>query len=419
MNFTLGPILAELASCLASHAVREVWTVINGWLTKKAAEDPQDLRAMFDQIGWLSTEDIRREVAHWASRSDNAHGLSEVELEDFTAFLINLTRGGRTTRAMIGSQFGRNKLLFEELFKECQTVRKLGESVSPGLPNWKLSRFLGKGTFGEVWQAQNAHVQHRVLACKFFTSVQSKIWIENERDTLNEMYKRLAQEDLANIVQYQDIATEGVEYPYLVFEFVSGGSLEDWILGNPRYRAKLAKNEVIEGIARGLAGAHAAGISHRDLKPANVLLTEDGIPKLADFGLGGVEGMTPTDQLVSRSAWVGTELYLPPEAGDHASKCDPFKQDVFAFGVLWYQLIVERLERPPYDFEEQLREHGAADSLTIAIIRKCLAHPDRRYADANEIYQGMQNLIPETWDVPKGCFDVSYLAREYLSSVVK
>ena len=75
---------------------------------------------------------------------------------------------------------------------------------------------------------------------------------------------------------------------------------------------------------------------------------------------------------------------------------------------------MERLERPPYDFADRLKAH-LADSETIRVIERCLAHPERRFANAGELEENMPESIPIT-PVPKDCFDVQYIVREYLAS---
>jgi hypothetical protein len=76
--------------------------------------------------------------------------------------------------------------------------------------------------------------------------------------------------------------------------------------------------------------------------------------------------------LASQSTEVGTSMYLPPEALEPFARRQPARDNLFALGVLWYQLLVERLERPPYDYPEQLQQAGA-DSHTIRLISRCLA----------------------------------------------
>src|SRR5208283_1559255 len=98
------------------------------------------------------------------------------------------------------------------------------------------------------------------------------------------------------------------------------------------------------------------------------------LPKITDFGLGHVVNpINATASLqFSQLTFVGTSMYLPPEAQDPGGAHDHAQQDIFALGVIWYQLLVNRIERPPYDFAEELRL-AAADSHTIKLIERCLA----------------------------------------------
>ena len=109
-------------------------------------------------------------------------------------------------------------------------------------------------------------------------------------------------------------------------------------------------------------------------------------------------------------------MYLPPEALQPFVKRSPEQDDVFAVGVIWYQLLVGRLERPPYDFADRLRDH-LIDSRTIRTIERCLARPDRRFRDGTELEEVLETTpaISE-WNVPAACFDVQHIAREYLAN---
>ena len=108
--------------------------------------------------------------------------------------------------------------------------------------------------------------------------------------------------------------------PYLVTEFVDGGTLADWVktTSKPSWR-QIA--ELLAGVGDGLAAAHAAGILHRDIKPQNILVTTSGYAKLADFGLATLLGMDPadvtamteTDIRTDRGVLIGTIVYMSPE----------------------------------------------------------------------------------------------------------
>ena len=90
------------------------------------------------------------------------------------------------------------------------------------------------------------------------------------------------------------------------------------------------------------------------------------------------------------------------------------QDDVFALGVVWYQLVVERLERPPYDFADRLAEHRL-DTHTIRLIGRCLAHPGRRFKNACALAEELDEVAPPDWTVPAGMFDVQHIVREYLA----
>lgn len=199
---------------------------------------------------------------------------------------------------------------------------------------------------------------------------------------------------------------------------MSGGSLEDWILEEKEFRADLSKYDVVDGITRALAKAHEAETYHRDLKPGNILLTEDGLPKIADFGLADIRSVDTGSLRRSvysshGAAQVGTPMYWPPEAWLPFATRDPAQDDVFAIGVIWYQLLVERLERPPYDFAQVLRQIGQ-DAHTIDVISRCLAGPGNRLKNAVELAEAMTDFELPEWKVPQGQFDVQYLAKEYI-----
>jgi serine/threonine-protein kinase len=226
--------------------------------------------------------------------------------------------------------------------------------------------------------------------------------------------------DRPNIIEYHDIVVDAEPFPFLMLEYVGGGSLEDWILTPAQERKRLDVPELMAGIARGLAEAHGRQIYHRDLKPANILLTEDGEPKIADFGLSWVEEETAAhSSAVSQQVVVGTRMYLPPEAADPYERRLPAQDDVFAFGVLWYQVLTRKIERPPYDFADGLQRKGL-DSRAARLLSRCLAHPGRRFRDGGELLAALEDDRPPTdWAVPDDCFDVGPLACEYLDALAR
>ena len=310
--------------------------------------------------------------------------------------------------------------MLEQLLNNLQLTCKQGDAVSPD-SEWKLDRFLGVGSFGEVWLARNRYFPHQPRAYKMFTRPGASQWVRREQANLAHIAERL--KNHVNIIGFLDVAISNVTRPYLALEYVDGGSLEDWILEDASHRDRLSKTEIIHGIVSGLAEAHEKGITHRDLKPANILLTaskqgESVIPKIADFGLGRVvdQNRPAVSSQMSFAVQVGTTMYLPPEAQNPTIDRKPEMDDLFAVGVLWYQLLVEKLERPPYDFADELRQRNV-DTHTIRLIERCLAQPSRRFQNAGELLEMIEQVGTIELEKLEARFDVRYILREYLTSL--
>jgi serine/threonine protein kinase len=368
----------------------------------------KEILEFIKQLGLKSEADVRAAVDAW----DMPKAFTEDHRNDLVKLLVNLTRGARfhSTQGTALSSYLKCQHLLDQLLENVQPKHRAGEKVS----DWELQRFLGMGSFGEVWMAANPHHPQR-RAYKFFTQPDALEWLKLEGDALAAVLNRLA--DCPNVIEYIDFVGSAKPDPYLVVEFVAGGSLEDWILAGPEERAKLDVAETMHGLARGVAEAHKHTIFHRDLKPANVLLTDDAEPiaKIADFGLSRVEARTETQSSVaSQSVLVGTRMYHPPEASDPLEHREPAQDDVFALGVIWYQTLMGKIERPPYDFAERLA-NADVDSRTVRMISRCLAHPTRRYKTACELFEDLDVETPSpVWKVPDGCFDVGPIACEYV-----
>lgn len=382
------------------------------WKNKKASE----VMAFLKELGLKTDKDVRQAVDNW---SEPQH-FTRQHKEELITLLTNLVRSARfhSTNGTPVSSVMRSAQLIEQLLENVQPKRKSGDKIA----DWQLKSFLGMGSFGEVWKAVNPlHPTPHVY--KFFTMDGARNWLTREADALMAVTQHL--KDSPNVIEYLDVEIGAMPYPYIALEYAAGGSLEDWILSEPDERAKLNPFELMRGIVRGMAAAHKHEIHHRDLKPANVLLTADKepVPKVADFGLSTVGNKTESQSSSMRSEMVlvGTRMYHPPEASDPFRKRQPAQDDVFALGVIWYQVLTSELVRPPYDFIERLTSDGV-DSRTVKILSRCLAHPDRRYVSACELYVDLDVEKPPgsgEWAVPAGCFDVAGIGREYLDQRIR
>jgi serine/threonine-protein kinase len=197
-----------------------------------------------------------------------------------------------------------------------------------------------------------------------------------------------------NIVEIRELG-EVDDEPYHVLEYLEGGSLADELArrekaGQPFHAVEAAR--LVECLARAVACAHGQGILHRDLKPGNVLLTADGTPKVADFGLARqVDG---EQTLTTGPVLFGTVPYMSPEQAA-GNRQPSFSMDVHALGVILYRLLAGRVPFQGADRNETLqliqnhppeppsKYRPGLDRDLEAICLECLEKkPSRRYRSA-------------------------------------
>jgi serine/threonine-protein kinase len=254
----------------------------------------------------------------------------------------------------------------------------------PRIPGYEVEGVLGRGGMGVVYKARHLRL-NRPVALKML--VAGAYASPQERERFLREAQAVAGLRHANIVQVFDVA-EHEGRSYFTMEFIEGGSLSRRLAGTPQPAHQAAA--LAETLAAAVQVAHLGGIVHRDLKPANVLLTADGTPKIADFGLArrleGGAGLTQS------GAAVGTPSYMAPEQA--RGKTGP-AADIYALGAILYQLLTGR---PPFRAETAVetvlqvihQEPAPPSRLNAKVPRdleticlKCLnKDPERRYATA-------------------------------------
>ena len=213
----------------------------------------------------------------------------------------------------------------------------IGETLS----HYRIVESLGKGGMGEVYLADDLKL-HRKVALK----VLPQELVQNE-----ERKKRFLQEArAAAAIEHPNIAAvyevdEDAGHTFIAMEYVRGESLRSAL---SRRLSSLRAVEIAIQVAEALAKVHARGVVHRDLKPDNVLISEEGYPKLIDFGLAKLfepellasgDSEVETASLLKTRAGVilGTVAYMSPEQA-RGEKVDA-RSDIFAFGVLLYEML--------------------------------------------------------------------------------
>lgn len=227
-------------------------------------------------------------------------------------------------------------------------------------PNWQLTQQLGSGGLGEAWLAtQTKTGEQRVF--KFALDAQRLTALKREITLFRVLHDTYG--DRPDIVRLLDWNID--EAPFFTeAEYANGGSLPQWAATQGGlHSVPLAQRlELVAQAADALAAAHAAGVLHKDLKPANLLVDTgaDGHPhiRLADFGSGRMVDLARLEQLeITRLGFTqigealdegsdssGTPFYFAPEL--MAGQQPTAQTDIYALGVLLYQMVVADLKRP-------------------------------------------------------------------------
>ncbi len=213
---------------------------------------------------------------------------------------------------------------------------------------YTLLEVLGEGGMGTVYRAGQTQPVKRQVALKLI-----KIGMDSRAVLARFDAERqaLALMDHPNIARVYDGGSTEAGQPFFVMELVSGEPITEYC---DRLRLPVrARLELFVAVCQAVQHAHQKGIIHRDLKPSNVMVTEvDGrpTPKVIDFGVAKATEFSLTDQsLADTGAIVGTPTYMSPEQADPSSMDIDTRTDVYALGVILYELLVGS---PPIDAKQ-------------------------------------------------------------------
>lgn len=277
--------------------------------------------------------------------------------------------------------------------------RDPGRRVPPALPSiegYTLLRLLGEGSTGSAFLARSSNTCDPcvIKTIDFEGSPQTALFFIREAQTGLRMSH-------PNIVRVLDFGEAG-GLLFLAMEYLEGGSLRDRLERGP-----LTSREAVDHLIQ-LAGAleHATRLRfiHRDIKPANILLTPDGVPKLADWGLAKMLSSTEYARVTRTGDSRGTPMYMAPEAVLEASRAD-IRSDLYSLGATYYhalageppfapaslgQVLDDVLGKEPEPLE--IRRGGVPVALAAVIRRMMCKRPEDRYADPSEVVRDLRRL---------------------------
>jgi eukaryotic-like serine/threonine-protein kinase len=267
----------------------------------------------------------------------------------------------------------------------------IGQSIA----HYKIIEKLGEGGMGVVYKAEDTKL-HRYVALKFLpanltSDKKTKDRFLNEAQSASKL-------DHPNICTIHEIGEAPDHGLFIVMPFYEGETLKEKIS-----RGQLPLNEAIDitlQIAKGLAKAHEQNITHRDIKPGNIIITEEGVVKIVDFGIAKLAGKT---KVTMTGATLGTVTYMSPEQAKGAEIDN--RSDIWSLGVTFYEMLTGR---PPFASEyDQAIIYGILNEepeppsalnkelpveIDYILAKTLEKNPSKRYQNAEEFIEDIENL---------------------------
>ena len=271
-----------------------------------------------------------------------------------------------------------------------------GQKISD---RYEIIKSIGEGGMANVYLAYDT-ILERNVAVKVLRgdlSTDEKFVRRFQREALQAA--RITHE---NIVDVYDVGEDNGEY-YIVMEYVEGKHLKSLL----KKRGKLTIPEVVDimlQVTSGLSVAHDQYIIHRDIKPQNIMILENGLVKLTDFGIAVAMNST---QLTQTNSVMGSVHYLPPEQAN--GKGATLQSDIYSLGILMYELLTGKLPYRGDNAVEVALKHlkepmpsvrttipDIPQSIENIILRATAKNPKNRYADAREMNEDLKTCLDES-----------------------
>src|SRR5213080_3685608 len=267
---------------------------------------------------------------------------------------------------------------------------------------YRVKGELGRGGMGAVYLAEQPGLGREVAIKELIQSADPLAL----RRFLQEA-QVMARTSHPNLVQVHDMELQG-NINYLVLEFIRGRSLRDWMnqseIPPPQVFA------VMHGVLQALDYAHRHAIVHRDMKPENVLISDEGMVKVTDFGIARLLDDTGVGGTATKTGTtVGTPQYMSPEQVA-SSKVDG-RSDLYSAGIMFYELVVGQ---PPFTASEAdgpftlMAKHvqappkppsvfrpGLNAELEQVILKSLSKRPEERFQSGHEFDEAMSRVADQ------------------------
>ena len=280
------------------------------------------------------------------------------------------------------------------------TQEMLDNGIKPGLvlDSCRIEKLAGKGGMGTVYKAHHEHLDRDValkVLSKEFSSNPDQV------KTFQDEARAAAKIEHPNIIGVHNFGI-CLERPYMIMQWIQGGSMQDRLDrldGQPMLISDTLR--ILAQAARGLHAAHVRDIVHRDVKPDNLLITEEGVVKVADFGLA--QPLEASLEGGGDNKVVGTPAYIPPEQAQGFAAGPT--ADIYSLGVTLFhavtgkrpfkgslmQVLFKHVSEPLPDIRDF--NPGAPEELNALIQRMTAKDPAQRIQSMDDVADELDRLM--------------------------
>lgn len=264
---------------------------------------------------------------------------------------------------------------------------------------YEILKRIGSGGMADVYMAKDQKLNRNVAV-----KVLKREYVDDEKFLKKFQIEAQAVASLThpNIVNIYDVGAENGAN-YIVMELAGGITLKEYI----KKKGYLSPQETVDvsiQIASAISHAHNHHIIHRDIKPQNILISEDGMIKVTDFGIAKAAN---TNTVTSTATAMGSVHYISPEQAK-GRFCDE-KSDIYSLGITMYEMITGKV---PFDHENGVTialmhlqndivppseiKEGIPDSLEKIILKCVMKKPEERYQTAEELIEDLKLVFQDT-----------------------
>ncbi len=262
------------------------------------------------------------------------------------------------------------------------------------LPQYEISRLLGRGGMGAVYQGRQTRLQRDVAIKLLPASLANDPDGANFAARFEREARAMAKLDHPSIVSVYDFGQTIEGQLYFVMEYVDGMDIHRFLRHHGGWLSQGDALAIIAHVLDALVYAHGQGIIHRDIKPENILLSSTGQVKIADFGLAKVvstPGQEADPALTATEVVLGTLAFIAPEVLEGRKTVDQ-RADLYAVGVMLYQMLTGRVPHGRFKLPSQLRRE-LDPRLDAIIVKATEADPEHRYPTASAIRADVDKVL--------------------------